>query len=68
MEQSSVLIELRAGEGGEDARRLVELQLSIYLKRVQTFRRTQGGTAMRPASTAMRPASTAMRPDSTGRL
>ncbi len=51
MEQSTVLIELRAGEGGEDARRLVELQLSIYLKRVQTFRLTQGGTAM-PDSTA----------------
>ncbi|MEM9071261.1 MAG: hypothetical protein AAGE52_22335 [Myxococcota bacterium] len=40
----SVLVELRAGEGGDDAKRLVEKQFSIYLKRIRVYRATQGGT------------------------
>ena len=29
----SIIVEIRAAEGGEDARRLVEVQLGIYCRR-----------------------------------
>lgn len=39
----SIVVELRAGEGGDDAKRLVEEQFSIYLKRARVYREQQGG-------------------------